>query len=290
MKNVKSKISKKSFGFTLVELLVVISIIAMLLAVLLPALNKAREMAKRLICGSNMHQAGLALNAYAHAYDSRITPIRQRPGEAGYIGKSHSFKYTSGQAIEWQFLLLWSAGNFKAENFIEAYNDMDLKFKSFMHCPAWPVKPVMPPSVWNYDGPYSFGYGQNSVIPYPGSNNVLAKGFAWDEAAPKIANIKNPGTRIYAGDSHNWVLTDDSATGSWYYGATNGGKNRKGEDVRHPAYLAKAYADITSNRLHWINADPYRHAGGAYYIFLDGHAEYIKAEKAYYLITAPFKN
>jgi prepilin-type N-terminal cleavage/methylation domain-containing protein len=57
-------------GFTLVELLVVISIIAVLLAVLMPALSKAREMAKRVICGSNLRQWGIAIGAYAGANDN----------------------------------------------------------------------------------------------------------------------------------------------------------------------------------------------------------------------------
>lgn len=53
-------------AFTLVELLVVISIIAVLLAVLMPSLNKAREMAKTTICRSNFKQLGLGLFMYAN--------------------------------------------------------------------------------------------------------------------------------------------------------------------------------------------------------------------------------
>lgn len=52
-------------GFTLVELLVVISIIAILLAVLVPALNNAREQARTIVCGSNIKNYGPAITMYA---------------------------------------------------------------------------------------------------------------------------------------------------------------------------------------------------------------------------------
>src|SRR3954471_6100931 len=78
---------KKKHGFTLIELLVVIAIIAVLIALLLPAVQQAREAARRTQCKNNLKQLGLALYNYHDVY--LMFPLASGPA-GGPGGQRHS--------------------------------------------------------------------------------------------------------------------------------------------------------------------------------------------------------
>jgi prepilin-type N-terminal cleavage/methylation domain-containing protein len=97
MLNVTPKENNDKRRFTLIELLVVIAIIAILAAMLLPALNSARDAAKSIACISNLKQFGTGFNMYMIDYNSRFPNYGTTTAGSCWDAKLYSYmNYTKG--------------------------------------------------------------------------------------------------------------------------------------------------------------------------------------------------
>jgi len=130
-------------GFTLIELLVVIAIIALLLAVLTPALRKAKEYAKRVLCTSNARQTGLGLGVYAENNDDEVIPMREPDGDLtdnaqphwGPVAFSDAYRDSAGEMIPLHLGVLYRQGLIETPD--------------IFYCPAQPRN-------FNYPIPYYY--------------------------------------------------------------------------------------------------------------------------------------
>ena len=102
----------KPRGFTLIELLIVIAIIAILAALLFPVFARAREQARKVRCGSNLRQVGLALQMYTSDWDGLLPLAHSRPSVDGppsivsilhpYTKSQELFRCPSDKTRKWQ--------------------------------------------------------------------------------------------------------------------------------------------------------------------------------------------
>jgi prepilin-type N-terminal cleavage/methylation domain-containing protein/prepilin-type processing-associated H-X9-DG protein len=286
-------------GFTLVELLVVIGIIAILVAILLPTLQKARRGANATKCLSNLRQIGMAHNMYINDFKGCIVqPVQWDP----------NFNPTT---VFWFQRL--SAYMNKKESRQGSFSSSQVS-SVFKGCPEW--EPVDNDNNGIPDSD-KIGYGMSRRLRaplsrqryhYPGQSGTQApvagiptspggiNGVAGPSDAPnvvknylapwwKISHVTKPGSRILFGDSRNTWLDpngpdsskpDTLPNGFWDFGPVYNVNVGSGDVGRHAGKR-------------WIKskADPAYKSMRANYVFCDGHAESLDPEAALQAINNP---
>jgi prepilin-type N-terminal cleavage/methylation domain-containing protein/prepilin-type processing-associated H-X9-DG protein len=241
-------------AFTLVELLVVVSIIALLMSILLPSLSRARETARQVACSSNMRQIGMADIMYADHHNDWYTPIRMTGVDLyeGYV-----WAWNPG------FRSLMSVAPLQSNSEL-THDEVPVNLKccygsypSGMTCPSAPQ--------WQREvGDVIHSYGMNFSIGAewdPNFDPDERQYFEQDDGslAMKRNAVDNKSNKIKTVDANEWWI-----------------------NLIHANYEAKW--DVTGPPSRWWGgqkAVTYRHREGANFLYFDGHVDYLQKEKAY---------
>ena len=241
--------NREKHGFTLIELLVVIAIIGVLAGLLLPALTKARENARKVECASNLKQIGLVIHSFADDNDGWILPFWD---PAYYQDASGQW-----QAATWENIVVHYLSTQDAETAVtSSYFEMGDKYKYVM-CPTRLM----------------MGYGNNSQQGY--NSNYVANNTIMGKAPTESQWVSDPGTLTRLSDhkrqSQIGVMfeqrTDLSPEELYSLGINC-------SVIRAAKSNLQALKDGTHNF-------SYEHNKSTNILFLDGHVGTFKTKKLY---------
>lgn len=182
-------------GFTLIELLVVISIIAAILALLIPGLGRAKNLARRTRCSSNLHQIDIAMHLYVNSNDDTY-PCAQDP-------------LTKKQPTD-PNIWLWMGRGFK--QFISPYlgGHISADNPSVLLCPADTTAPVKWEST-SYDYSLALYHSPEQI------NSTVSNLITVQPIRQKPVNVSHPANKIIAGEwlSNHRLIADGNDMGWW---------------------------------------------------------------------------
>jgi prepilin-type N-terminal cleavage/methylation domain-containing protein len=189
-------------GFTLVELLVVIAIIGVLVALLLPAVQTAREAARRSQCINNQKQVGLALHNYHDVYNRFVYLRGGRNSGANRCGDYHGVLALLPYFEHGNRFQQWASD----PNAVEPWNNTYAPWQNQIHsllCPS-SYKPSNTATNAVGTSPASAEYGpvQPDTLPNPVSGvRMTGRGdgrldIAWDKPAPKGSEVIQYNVRV----------------------------------------------------------------------------------------------
>src|SRR5260221_4831909 len=184
------RIRKK--GFTLIELLVVIAIIAVLVSMLLPAVQQAREAARSSQCKNNLKQVGLALHNYHGVFEILPPAYIYLPGGGGLQGPPDPTNGDAGPGWAWAMMILPHMEQ------VPLYNSFNV------NVPCWnpqnsssaiaSVPTYVCPSATNDTSTYNVvDTNGNTLATFARGNYVASAGNygIWDDPSPDLTNIAN---------------------------------------------------------------------------------------------------